>query len=77
MTSAVALTAGALRLVADKHYATDVVVGATIGFLSGYGLPIVLHYRSGPNPSGALGERTVVVPAAIGEGFGLTALGAF
>jgi membrane-associated phospholipid phosphatase len=33
-----------LRIVADQHYASDVIVGAAIGALSGLGLGLLLHY---------------------------------
>ena len=40
---------GALRLVADRHWLSDVVAGAAIGLALGYGLPTLLHYGySGP-----------------------------
>jgi len=34
-----------LRIVADKHYTSDVFIGAVLGFAFGYGLPMLLHYR--------------------------------
>jgi membrane-associated phospholipid phosphatase len=40
VASAVAL----LRVMADQHYATDVIVGAAAGALSGLGLGLLLHY---------------------------------
>ena len=46
MVLATAVT-GVTRVVADRHYASDVVVGAGIGFGVGYGLPWLLHYRAG------------------------------
>lgn len=36
-------TTGLLRILADKHYATDVLAGAAVGFLSGYVLPSLLY----------------------------------
>jgi membrane-associated phospholipid phosphatase len=33
-----------LRVIADQHYATDVLVGAAVGALSGLGLGLLLHY---------------------------------
>lgn len=45
-TLALATTTGTLRVVGDRHYATDVLVGAVIGFGVGYGLPMLLHYGS-------------------------------
>lgn len=41
-----ASVSGALRLVSDDHYATDVLLGAAVGLLSGYGIPTWLHYGS-------------------------------
>jgi membrane-associated phospholipid phosphatase len=35
---------GLLRIVGDRHYATDVLAGAAIGFGFGYGMPTLLHY---------------------------------
>jgi membrane-associated phospholipid phosphatase len=36
---------GGLRVLGDRHYATDVWTGAIIGFVVGYGMPTLLHYR--------------------------------
>lgn len=33
------------RLMADRHYATDVIAGSAIGFGLGYAVPVLLHYR--------------------------------
>jgi membrane-associated phospholipid phosphatase len=51
-----ATASGFLRIVADKHYASDVVAGAILGGLVGYGLPVLFHYRRAdddPPPPGA------------------------
>jgi membrane-associated phospholipid phosphatase len=37
--------AGALRIAADVHWATDVLVGHVSGYLGGYLLPTLLYYR--------------------------------
>jgi membrane-associated phospholipid phosphatase len=42
---AVGTGAGVFRLLGDRHYASDVIVGAGVGFAIGYGLPSLLHYR--------------------------------
>lgn len=47
-----ATAAGTLRLVADQHYATDVVVGAGIGLASGLLVPLY-HYRARVPPARA------------------------
>ena len=35
------------RIMSDRHYGTDILVGAAVGGLSGYFLPKWLHYRRG------------------------------
>jgi membrane-associated phospholipid phosphatase len=37
---------GVLRILGDRHYTTDVLAGAAIGFGFGFGVPALLHYRS-------------------------------
>lgn len=62
---------GALRLMADQHYATDVLVGSGLGFLGGFGLPIALHYGIDSKPT------TMVVPHAASDMGGAAVVGAF
>jgi membrane-associated phospholipid phosphatase len=38
---------GYLRLAGDRHYASDVIVGAAVGFAFGFGVPTLLHYSYG------------------------------
>jgi len=43
-----AIVGGALRVTTDNHYTSDVVLGAGVGVVAGYVMPVVLHYgRSG------------------------------
>ncbi|HEY6557372.1 MAG TPA: phosphatase PAP2 family protein [Polyangiaceae bacterium] len=75
-----ALTTGALRVVADRHWMTDILVGAGIGGALGYGLPYFLHYRHGklkPLFAEYLPENTVVYPLASSSDFGLGFAGMF
>ena len=54
---ALATTDGVLRIMGDRHYATDVLAGGALGFAWGYGLPMLLHYgrRDGsPSPTWSL-----------------------
>jgi membrane-associated phospholipid phosphatase len=44
-TLPMALLSGYLRIAADKHYATDVLVGMLVGSLFGVGLPLLAHRR--------------------------------
>jgi hypothetical protein len=53
---AAAAAVGAMRVVSDQHFASDVLTGAAIGTLSGLGLPWLLHYRGGAAPA-ASSER--------------------
>jgi membrane-associated phospholipid phosphatase len=49
---ALATADGVLRIMGDRHYATDVLAGGGLGFLWGYGLPMLLHYgNQGGSPS--------------------------
>jgi membrane-associated phospholipid phosphatase len=41
----VAATVGGLRITADRHWMSDTLVGAGLGFATGYGLPTILYYR--------------------------------
>jgi membrane-associated phospholipid phosphatase len=63
---AVAATTATFRMVADVHYASDVMTGALIGTLFGYGIPL-LHYQTRPD-SDQLGLKLQLVPAAGGLG---------
>jgi membrane-associated phospholipid phosphatase len=42
-----ATATGLFRVVGDRHYASDVLVGAAIGFSIGYIYPWLMHYRFG------------------------------
>ena len=39
-----ATATGAMRIIADKHFASDVFAGAALGLASGYLVPKLLHY---------------------------------
>jgi membrane-associated phospholipid phosphatase len=36
---------GAMRIMADNHWASDVLVGHLMGYVSGYLLPTLLYYK--------------------------------
>jgi membrane-associated phospholipid phosphatase len=63
---------GTMRVVGDQHYATDVLMGAAVGTLSGLGVPWLLHY--GPlarvDAARAPAVRLTLVPMANGLGVG-------
>jgi membrane-associated phospholipid phosphatase len=60
------------RLLADRHYATDVIVGMGMGFGLGYAVPVLLHYSHGPRDM-----RVALQPVALGVGSELSLAGAF
>jgi membrane-associated phospholipid phosphatase len=47
MMSLATVVTGAARIIGDRHYLSDVLAGAALGFGVGYGLPWLLHYRYG------------------------------
>ncbi|HKY39865.1 MAG TPA: phosphatase PAP2 family protein [Polyangiaceae bacterium] len=67
---AVAATTATFRVVADVHYASDVLIGASLGTLVGYTVPL-LHYRNFGGSSRArpvTSFRLHVTPAPGGVG---------
>ena len=77
----VSATTGVTRLVADRHWASDVILGWGVGAFSGYVLPSVLHYGFGKGR--ALGQihagGVTVMPVAetYPAGMGLGVRGMF
>jgi PAP2 superfamily len=61
LTSATAT--GVLRLMGDRHYVSDVLVGAGVGFAAGFALPIALHYGRGGH-DGAITRHATITPLA-------------
>jgi membrane-associated phospholipid phosphatase len=88
-TLAAASTTAVLRVMSDRHYASDSLLGVGVGLVSGWGLPEWLHYSAGDSSekgearrSGGLlptfgGEGwSALVAPQIGEGtLGLTLIG--
>ncbi len=48
-TLALAGVTSGLRVLGDRHYTSDVLVGAMIGFAIGYGVPTLFHYGKKPD----------------------------
>jgi hypothetical protein len=76
-----ATTVGVFRILADQHYFTDVLVGAAVGFVAGYLIPMWLVPRRVTVPSTPSASVMVLPTASLGaaglETVGLNALGAF
>ena len=73
---------GVLRIMADRHYATDILAGSAIGLFSGFLLPRLLHYywsENGTEPSrvqnkseGSFFKRVSLSPQILSGGGSLT-----
>lgn len=74
-----ATATGALRVVADKHYASDVIIGAVLGFGIGWGLPNLLHYGRDPSPKRDAAALRVLppIPYATADRAGVAMIGLF
>lgn len=68
---AVAATTASFRVVSDVHYASDILLGAALGTVVGWGVPL-LHYRAASGPARSAGRapslqmRLVPSPNGIG-----------
>lgn len=69
---------GALRIVSDRHWASDVVTGHLLGFTSGFFLPEILHFHPGRRTLSSSGLRLAVLPVFDANGeLGVRAIGSF
>jgi membrane-associated phospholipid phosphatase len=65
---------GVLRIMGDRHWATDVIAGGGLGFAFGYAMPVLLHYTAGP--TGARGAGFSLAPMG-SDRIGVVANGVF
>jgi membrane-associated phospholipid phosphatase len=81
-----AVASGAGRVTTELHYPTDLAFGVALGAVSGWFLPMALHYgfrppslarRSSHGAEATRGIRLTVLPYADGERLGLFAGGRF
>jgi membrane-associated phospholipid phosphatase len=79
LLSASAVGVGVLRIVADRHWVTDVIAGHLVGGGIGFGLPWLLHYQHSITPDlTALGVRySAWLPWATPDSASLSLVGAF
>ena len=68
---AAAVAVSLSRVMADRHYATDVMFGAVVGWLSGYVLTRASNYGTNPS-SGLAGTGAAILPNASSRGLGLS-----
>jgi membrane-associated phospholipid phosphatase len=78
---AATIASAATRIMADRHYATDNLIGIAVGFGAGYGLPWLLHYRQGttslPGAGSDAPQAVTLMPLAGRASGGLALVGAF
>lgn len=72
---AMASAVGMLRILSDRHYATDVLLGAGVGILSGWIVPWLLHYDVLNRPE--LDMRATIAPMIEQERIGAQLFGTF
>lgn len=77
-----AFATGLFRVVGDRHYATDVVFGAAVGFSLGYIYPWLFHYSYGPDDRDTSAPKSAVqwtiIPGGTAEApYGLSIAGGF
>lgn len=72
LAAASALVTSVSRLAADRHYASDVIVGMGVGFGFGYAVPVLLHYT---RKKSAL--TLAIEPETVGSGATFTVAGVF
>jgi membrane-associated phospholipid phosphatase len=79
LLSASAVAVGVLRLAADRHWVSDVIVGHLVGAAVGFGLPWLLHYQEPLTPElGSLGITYAAwLPSATADSVSLSLIGAF
>ncbi len=68
---------GALRLASDVHYASDVLVGHLIGYVSGYFVPTLVHYGAFRIAPSRLPVTAALLPFGSGDAAGLQLVGAW
>jgi membrane-associated phospholipid phosphatase len=75
LLAAATFATGVARIVADRHFATDMLIGGAIGFGSGYGLPWLLHYRYGRLETVDESPHVTLLPLAGPKMLGLSLAG--
>lgn len=69
-TLAAASSTAVLRVMSDRHYASDSLLGVGIGLVSGWGLPEWLHYGAAQGGSAGQPSRAgALLPTFGGEGW--------
>jgi membrane-associated phospholipid phosphatase len=62
-----ATTAGVQRIVADRHWVSDVIVGTMVGLGAGVGLPLLAHYQPARESARRASLRWTIAPPPDGS----------
>jgi membrane-associated phospholipid phosphatase len=76
----IASATGLFRIIGDRHYLSDVVLGAAFGFSLGYLYPYLFHYQYGEDDDARASNPTAVwgvVPGASQTPYGASVMGQF
>ncbi|MDQ3036950.1 MAG: phosphatase PAP2 family protein, partial [Myxococcota bacterium] len=71
---------GLLRVMSDREYLTDVLMGAIVGFVAGYIIPWAVHYQGGARPELRPLPGVAIIPAPLiapGDTYGAMIAGWF
>jgi len=72
---------GVTRVMADRHWSTDVLSGAVVGLVYGYGVPYFVHYHYRrffeKKDDGNVKVRWAMAPLAQGDALGVQGFGTF
>jgi membrane-associated phospholipid phosphatase len=76
---ALAATTGVFRVVANRHWMSDVITGAGVGLVAGWLMPWLMHYRHdlSKRESSNMRHLYYVAPYGAAGSVGLSAAGAF
>lgn len=76
-----AAVTGAMRIASDNHWASDVLIGDVMGFVSGYLLPTLIYYKqftlAPGNQEDSSGPMLVPMPLVMRDALGVSLFGAF
>ena len=64
-----ATTVAAFRVMSDSHWPTDVALGSTVGAVSGFVVPRLLHYGFGSSGPGRVALAPLLTPTTRGLAF--------
>ncbi len=71
---ALGTTTGLLRMVADRHWASDQLLSMALGLGLGWGIPKLFYYTDAEPDDPTAGPPTIIMPAVRGDTLGIRVL---